>query len=254
MIFERRSNNVMCKASNDLRWCSHDDDNGTMLDSSAMRSMLAYRLEDISIRSYIPPLNTQPWDGRDVRTIYCYGCGYSFHTEWWRSGDGNSRPVGVTQQICSWNVIGTGVFREWLEPYKNSSLLNPDIQKVNMTLCSHSIVLPKKWHICKHLASMEVQETEGRSDRWYYRIQKSARSIRKWEHPRRIQSDTKFVGSVPTFDSWCPNWYDSSDHHYNAPGDSHGPWKVVLRDISLCDLFWTPCPDAELRTMGVFAQ
>ena len=45
MIFERRNNNVMCKASKDLHWCSHDDDNGAMIDSSAMGSMLAYGLK-----------------------------------------------------------------------------------------------------------------------------------------------------------------------------------------------------------------
>ena len=60
MIFERRKNDVMCKASRDLRWCSHDDDNGAIIDSSAMGFMLAYGLGGISIGRRIPAMNTYP--------------------------------------------------------------------------------------------------------------------------------------------------------------------------------------------------
>ena len=59
-IFERHINNVMCKAPKDLRWCSHDDDNGVMLDFFSMESTLAYGLESISIRRYIPSVKTHP--------------------------------------------------------------------------------------------------------------------------------------------------------------------------------------------------
>ena len=59
-ISERRNNNVRCKASKDLRWCSHDDNNGAMIDSFAIGFMLAYGLESISIGRYIPSVKIHP--------------------------------------------------------------------------------------------------------------------------------------------------------------------------------------------------
>ena len=40
------------------------------------------------------------------------------------------------------------VFVGQSEPCKTMKFLNSDIQEVNTTLRSHSIVLPRKWHIC----------------------------------------------------------------------------------------------------------
>ena len=60
ILFEQYINNMMCKASKYPRWCSHDDENGAVLESSAMESMLACGLEGIHIGRCTPSMDTRP--------------------------------------------------------------------------------------------------------------------------------------------------------------------------------------------------